>query len=29
MLVIAWHMGAAQMGYFTQAEWMTGMEKMG
>eukprot|EP00128_Syssomonas_multiformis_P017979 Colp12_sorted_trinity150504_noHs@28510 len=29
MLVLAYHMGAKAMGYFTQDEWMTGMHKIG
>jgi len=28
MLVIAWHMKAKRMGYFTKEEWMEGMKKL-
>lgn len=28
MLVIAWHMKAKRMGYFTRSEWMEGMKTL-
>ena len=28
LLVLAWKMGAKQMGYFTQEEWLTGLKDL-
>jgi len=28
MLVIAWHMKAKRMGYFTRSEWMEGLQEL-
>jgi DCN1-like protein 4/5 len=28
LLVLAWKMGAKQMGYFTQEEWLNGLKDL-